>query len=91
MSGMDSVGVTFVNMVMGRGIYNNVVNIQFGTYLFDVDESSQQVSGELTVSCRLRMDKQCLEQLRDCLNELLTAIAEAEAEAVLDAPVSSTQ
>lgn len=91
MSGMDSVGVTFVNTVMGRGIYNNVVNIQFGTYLFDVDESSQQVSGELTVSCRLRMDKQCLEQLRDCLNELLTAIAEAEAEAVLDAPVSSTQ
>lgn len=75
----DTVGVTFVNALIGRGILNNVVNLQFGTFLFTPDENSQQVEPDLAVSCRLRMDRSCAQQLYESLGELLASVATADA------------
>lgn len=75
---VDAVGVTFVNAVLGRGILNNVVNLQFGTFLFMPNEATDEVDTELAVSCRLRMDRPCAQQLYDVLGELLNAVEAAE-------------
>lgn len=82
---VDAVGVTFVNTVLGRGIFNNVVNLQLGTYLFSEDEASQQITPDLVTTCRLRMDRQCAEQLYASLGQLLAAVAQAEGENTPDA------
>ena len=37
----DSVGVTFVNAVVGRGILHGVINVQLGALNFDADEKRQ--------------------------------------------------
>ena len=34
----DDVGVTFVNAVLGRGMLNGIVNLQFGVLNFDARE-----------------------------------------------------
>ena len=81
MKSVDNVGVTFVNTVVGRGIMNNVVNLQFGTFQFSPDEASSSVDSDLAVSCRLRMDVMCAVQLYETLGGLLAAVKQAEAEA----------
>jgi hypothetical protein len=73
MKTIDNSGVTFVNLVLGRGVLNSVVNVQFGTWLFGGKEDGS-VDPEPTVSCRLRMDVACAESLRDALTELLQQI-----------------
>ena len=78
----DSVGCTFVNTVVGRGVLNGVVNISFGTFNFTPTDDGQ-VNVDPTVSCRLRMDKVCATQLRDVMNELLAAIEKAEQDAAM--------
>lgn len=72
---MDQVGVTFVNAVVNRGIYNNVINLGFGTFLF-TPTSDETVDPDLVVSCRLRMDEACATQLHRELGQLLELIAE---------------
>lgn len=84
MKSSDSVGVTFVNAVVGRGILNGIVNVQFGVLPFEADKDGK-VSNELVTACRLRMDVACAEQLRDHLNAVLSLVDEAKAKAV--APV----
>lgn len=74
MKSIDQTGVTFVNLVLGRGILNGVVNVQLGTWLFGSKESGDGVDPEPTVSCRLRMDVACAKALRDNLTELLLAV-----------------
>lgn len=78
MKAMDSVGVTFVNTLIGRGIFNGVVNIQLGTLLFSPDEKGTSIDEDLVLSCRLRMDIICAKQLHMALGELLTAIEAAQ-------------
>lgn len=74
---LDNVGVQFVDMLVGRGVINNVVNLQFGTYQFTpVDDL---VSPDVAVSCRLRMDVACARQLCEQLTELLAAIPQQAA------------
>lgn len=73
MKSTDNVGVTFVNLVLGRGILNGVVNIQFGTWLFGAKEDGS-VDPDPSVSCRLRMDVAGAKALRDALTELLLAV-----------------
>lgn len=77
MKAVDNVGVTFVNAIIGRGTLNNVVNIQFGTYLFTPGE--EKVEPDLAVSCRLRMDRACAVQLYETLGSLIETIAREEA------------
>ena len=78
MDSVDNVGVTFVNTVIGRGILNNVVNLQFGTLLFNPNTHAQGVEFDLAVSCRLRMDRQCAQLLYESLGELLSNVAQEE-------------
>lgn len=91
MKSLDLVGVTFVNGLLGRGILNNVVNLQFGTYLFTVDEATQKVDADLAVSCRLRMDRATAAQLYQSLGELLQSVEQREAEPEIDVPGAALQ
>lgn len=77
MKSADTVGTTFINTVIGRGILNGVINLSFGVFNFTPDDNGR-VDLDAVVACRLRMDKICATQLRDTLNDLLAAIAEAE-------------
>lgn len=77
MKSVDNVGITFINVVLGSGALNNVVNVQFGTYQFDADTEAQKVDPALAVSCRLRMDYMCAKQLHESLGRLVQSI-EAE-------------
>lgn len=85
MKALDSAGITFVNAVLGRGVLNNVVNIQLGAYQFSADEEKGAVDPDMVVVARLRMDRACAKQLHDTLGSLLTSIEEAEADAALPA------
>ena len=71
----DNVGVTFVNMLVGRGTLNDVINLTFATFDFTPDtEVEGGVDLDPKISCRLRMDKYCARVLRDTLSELLDDI-----------------
>jgi hypothetical protein len=85
----DSVGVTFVNTVIGRGSLNEVINLAFSTFNFTPNDNGQ-VDADPVISCRLRMDKICATQLRDVMNELL-AMMEAERNAVMNPPEAQTE
>ena len=78
MKSNDTVGVTFVNAVIGRGVLNGIVNVQLGVLTFESDAEGK-VSGDLSVACRLRMDVKCAEELRDSLDSVLKIIEEAKA------------
>lgn len=78
MKSMDSVGVTFVNAVVGSGTLNGVVNLQFGTFQFDPSQDDTKISEELTVSLRLRMDVTCAAQLLETLSHLLGTLKQNE-------------
>ena len=82
MASSDSVGVTFVNSVTGRGILNGVVNIQFGVYQFATtgDGKDIKVSEEMSPACRLRMDIACARQAHEALGDLLVLVDKADAE-----------
>lgn len=77
----DQVGITFVNTVIGSGVLHNVVNIQMGVFGFDATEAGK-ISNELTVACRLRMDRVCAKQLHESLGALLSMIEKEEAAAL---------
>lgn len=72
MNDQNKVNVTFVNTVVGRGILNNVVNLTFSTYNFS--PAPDGIDADPVISCRLRMDIQCLRQLHDSTGELLAAL-----------------
>lgn len=89
MKSVDNVNVTFVNTVLGRGILNNVVNIQLGVFQFTPDDKGEMVEPDLVTACRLRMDKICAKQLHETLGELLEIIARAEsANGIASEPVT---
>jgi hypothetical protein len=75
----DNVGVTLVNVVISRGIFNGVVNINFGTCNFTPNEGTGEVDLDLAVSLRLRMDLPCARQLYESLGSLLAGIDQANA------------
>ena len=78
MKSEDQVGVTFVNTVIGRGIFNGVVNLSFGVFNFTPNDEGQ-VDVDPAIACRMRMDRVCATQLRNALNDLLAAIEQADA------------
>lgn len=83
MSSTDTVGVTFVNHCLAQGIYNGVINVTLGHYLFTPKDSPEpKVDGDLVVACRLRLDLTAAEELYTALGNLLTQVkAEALAQA----------
>ena len=76
----DSVGVTFVNVVLASGTFNNVINVTLGVCLFTPDPENSKVDDDIVVASRLRMDPLCARQLRDALTKLLEVPAEAAAQ-----------
>ena len=69
----DSVGVTFVNVVLASGTFNNVINVTLGVCLFTPNPENSKVDDDIVVASRLRMDPLCARQLRDALTKLLEA------------------
>ncbi len=81
MKTVDSVGVTFVNTVVGSGIFNNIINLAFGVCNFTpVDNGSGEmvIDPDVVIASRLRMDKMCAVQIRDILNNLIGQMEAAE-------------
>ncbi len=59
----------FVNTVIGSGSLNDVYNLSFATALFSL--KGEAIDPDLVVSCRLRMDRVCLEQLYAQIGSML--------------------
>lgn len=74
MKSTDNVGITFANLVLGRGILNGVVNLTLGAYEFNPDDKEEKVDTAPVIVSRLRMDVACARAIRDNLNELLQAV-----------------
>lgn len=74
MKATDNVGITFANLVLGRGIFNGVVNVTLGAYEFNPDDKGEKVEPSPVIVSRLRMDVVCARAVRDALNELLLSL-----------------
>lgn len=59
----------FVSVVAGSGVYNGVANVTFATLQFS--PKGEAIDPDLVVSCRLRMDLQCLQQLYEQIGNML--------------------
>ena len=79
----------FVNVVLGRGMSNNVVNVTLATYFWS--PYGEKVDPDLRITSRLRMDLVCAVQLRDTLNELLDSLAKSAALAAKSNGVDHTE
>lgn len=85
----DNVGVTFVSLLLGRGVMNGVINLTFGTFNFTPDtEQSNGVDLDAVVSARLRMDIPCARQLHETLGKLLESIDSKENTPALPTPTN---
>jgi hypothetical protein len=69
MKSIDQVGITYVNMVLGRGLFNGVCNIQLGAYLFSSIEDGSKIDPDPAVACR---------QLHSALGELIAQVEKAK-------------
>lgn len=69
----NDVKIEFVNFLVGRGIYNDVVNLALGVYNFTPSDDSK-IESDPEIVVQLRMDKACLLQLRDATVELARII-----------------
>lgn len=74
MKSTDNVGITFANLVLGRGILNGVVNVTLGAYEFNPDDKLEKVETSPVIVSRLRLDVACAKALRDNLTELLATV-----------------
>ena len=72
MKSSDSVGITFVNALVGRGALNGVVNLTFGTFQFTPVENG--IDNDLVISARLRMDLTCARNLHKSLGDFLAQL-----------------
>ena len=62
--------VVFVNELVGRGHLNGVVNLTFATARFT--PTAGEISPDLVITARLRMDMACLRQTYMVLGELIS-------------------
>jgi hypothetical protein len=76
MKSIDQIGITFANMVIGGGIFQGVINVQFGAFTFETTEEGK-VEAAPAVTCRLRMDESCARQLYETLGNTLAMLDKA--------------
>ena len=86
MKNQDNVGVTFINSVMSRGIFNDVVNITLGVLNFTPSAETNSVEPDHVIAARLRMDKECAKAMHRELGDLLKMISEETAPPATDVP-----
>lgn len=92
MKSIDSVGITFANLVLASGIMNGVVNVTLGAYEFNPDDKNEKVDPSPSIVSRLRMDVAGAKALRDNLTELLNSVeAAAPAAGVAAAEATTTE
>jgi hypothetical protein len=80
MKKQDDIGITFVNSIAARGLFNNVANMSFSAYNFTPNDEGT-VDPDPVIVCRLRMDKGCLMQLKQVATDLLKLMDETPQEA----------
>lgn len=71
--------VDLVNLIVSRGMYNNVININFATFLWTPTDDNR-VEPDPQVSVRLRMDEMCLRNLYQVCGDLIQIIDDARAQ-----------
>lgn len=74
MKSVDNVGVTFAALLIGRGVYDGVINVTLGAPLFTPETDGQTVVEDIAITSRLRMTPSCARQLYEGLGELLKSI-----------------
>ena len=88
MKSIDQTGLTFVNIIVGSGVLNGVVNLSFASLLFTPADDEKTVDPDPAINCRLRMDVMCARQLHETLGRLLGSIdAEQPKEAAVNGSV----
>jgi hypothetical protein len=65
----DDVGVTFINQVVSRGVWNDVANLTLAVYNFSPE--GDKIAADPVIVGRLRMDKQCAIQLAQAMAEII--------------------
>lgn len=65
-----NIPVIFVNSVVGQGHLNSVANFTFATARWTPQDDGT-VDPDMAISCRLRMDLLCVQQLRDACDTIL--------------------
>lgn len=90
MKSLDQVGITFINGVLGRGVFNGVVNLQLGAAPFDITDD-KTISEDMVPVCRLRMDIPCARALHEQLGLLLTDIDKTTTEPAGVAPPKAAE
>jgi hypothetical protein len=72
----NHVAPIFVSVVVGSGTLNHVANITFATLNFT--PVGDEIEPDLVVSCRLRLDIVCLQQLYEQIGNMLNPPAPSE-------------
>ena len=70
--------ITFANMLVASGIYNNNVNLTLATFRF-TPTADGKVDPDPVVTANLRIDLGCARQIRDRLTDLLTSVERTQA------------
>lgn len=81
MKSADNVGITFANLVLGRGVANGVVNITLGAFEFNPSDDGKAVEPSPVITCRLRQDIPGARALHEALGSLLESIDKPQGEA----------
>lgn len=91
MKSSDNVGITFANIVIGRGIADNIVNVTLGAYNFTPSDDGTRVDNDLAIVARLRLTKTCARQLADTLSKFMNEVEKAESSSSgVAAPITPT-
>jgi hypothetical protein len=61
---------TFVNSIVGSGHFGGVANLTFAVAQF-TPETGGTIAIDQVINCRLRMDMNCVKQLRDACDYIL--------------------
>lgn len=77
LKGVDDVGITFCNLVLGRGYAAGIVNMTLGAFGFTPDSDGTTVAPDPVIVSRLRLTEPCAIQLRDALTEVLASMEAA--------------
>jgi len=85
MKSTDAVGITFANAVVGRGILNEVVNVNLAALNFTPTDDGKAIDPDPVIVARLRMDVPCAKQLHEALGQLLEIIDQAKSAAATGA------
>jgi hypothetical protein len=76
-------GIIYANTVPAVGYFNGVVNVTLAAFQFTPTDDGK-IDPDPAITGRLRMDEACAVALRDSINNILSAMADARVKAAVD-------